>query len=126
VASIPVIGLVGTYAFLVIKICYINRPSPHLAGQYKSILQPRVRSFGAEPGYKSGSRFSRLPKIGFVESSDHYAFGFLDPAHVIRGCHLIPAFSEGRTSLLLPFTQSDARMLESDTNDDWTNFYVGM
>jgi len=85
-----------------------------------------VQWFGAEPGYKSGSSCSHLPKIGFVESSDDYAFGFLDPAHIIRGCHLIPAFVEGHTSHLLPYPQSHARMLEPDTNDDWTNFYVGM
>ena len=35
---------------------------------------------------QTGSRYSRLTKMGFVKSSDYYAFGFLDPAHVIRGC----------------------------------------
>jgi len=68
-----------------------------------------VQWFGMEPGrYCHGFRYARLPKIGFVESTDEYAFTFLDPAQVIRGAHLIPAFSEGHTSTLLPATKSVA------------------
>lgn len=86
-----------------------------------------VRWFGEEPGYRYGFREARLPKVGFVESSDDYAFGFLDPKHVIRGCHLVPAFHGGRTSELLPVTQSDARVLEGSVVDDWeTGFFSGL
>ena len=52
--------------------------------------------------YRHGFRYAHLPKISFVESTDDYGFTFLDPVQVIRGLHLIPVFSEGRTSLLLP------------------------
>jgi len=85
--------------------------------------------FGTEPGaYCHGFHNARLPKIGFVESSDHYTFTFLDPAQVIRGVHLIPAFSEDpeRMSALLPVTKSVARILKPDEQDDWVNFYVNM
>ena len=86
-----------------------------------------VRWFGMEPGrYRHGFRFGRLPKIGFVESADSYAFTFLDPAQVIRGAHLIPAFTEGRSSTLLPATKSTARVLNPGEEDDWLNFYVNM
>ncbi|KIM40440.1 hypothetical protein M413DRAFT_19133 [Hebeloma cylindrosporum] len=54
-----------------------------------------VHWFGEEPHYRSGSRQACLPKIGFVESTDDFAFSFLDPASLVRGCHLIPAFSAG-------------------------------
>lgn len=58
-----------------------------------------IRWFGVEPGrYKHGFRYARLPKLGFVPSSDEYAFTFLDPAQVIRGVHLIPGFHEARGS----------------------------
>ncbi|KAF8146033.1 hypothetical protein K438DRAFT_529438 [Mycena galopus ATCC 62051] len=60
-----------------------------------------VRWMGVEPGYRAGIQRARLPKVGFVPESDPYAFGFLDPAHVIRGSHLIPDFSRGRTNDLL-------------------------
>ena len=86
-----------------------------------------VRWFGVEPGrYRHGFRFARLPKIGFVESTDEYAFTFLDPMQVIRGSHLIPAFSEGRTSALLQATKSVARVLNPEEENDWVNFYVNM
>jgi len=79
-----------------------------------------------EPGpYRHGFRYASLPKIGFVESSDEYAFTFLDPVQAIRGAHLIPTFSEGRTSALLPVTKYVARVLNPD-EDDWLNFYVNV
>jgi len=89
-----------------------------------------VRWFGAEPGYTHGFQRARLPKIGFVPSSDEDAFGFLDPRQVIRACHLIPAFSCGQTNELLPVTKTDAHCLRfgqtQAESEDWTNFYVNM
>jgi len=86
-----------------------------------------VRWFGMEPGrYRHGFKFGRLPKIGFVESTDRYAFTFLDPGQAIRGAHLIPAFAEGRSSALLPAKKSAARVLNPNEQDDWLNFYVNM
>jgi hypothetical protein len=85
-----------------------------------------VRWFGSEPGYNWGFGRARLPKIGFVEWNDPFAFTFLDPAHVVRGCHLIPAFAEGRTSTLLPEGKSAARVLVAEEIDDWLNFYVNV
>ena len=89
-----------------------------------------VRWFGGEPDYQHGFRRARLPKIGFVPSTDEYAFGFLDPKHVIRCCHLIPTFSCGRTYDLLPVPDSDARRPRYGQaqveKDDWTNYYVNM
>ena len=88
-----------------------------------------VRWFGMEPGrYHHGFRHAHLPKIGFIKSSDYHAFTFLDPSQVIRGVHLIPAFSETpeRTSALLPVTKSVARILNPNEQDDWVNFYVNM
>ncbi|RXW14483.1 hypothetical protein EST38_g11371 [Candolleomyces aberdarensis] len=93
-----------------------------------------VRWFGAEPGYTPSFRHARLPKIGFVqweEEPGNYAFGFLDPAQVLRGCHLIPAFHSGRTARLLPHDCATARQVKSESADnlstqDWTNYYVNI
>lgn len=84
-----------------------------------------VRWLGSEPGYRSGSRVARLPKVGFVEVNDEDAFGFLDPDLVIRGSHLIPAFYSGRTCDLMPYNGLTAAR-PADENDDWVNFYVNM
>lgn len=85
-----------------------------------------VRWFGVEPGYRSGFKYARLPKIGFVPSDDEYAFTFLDPSQIIRGVHLLPAFHAGRTSDLLPVAESAAHILEENKSEDWVNFYVRM
>ena len=85
-----------------------------------------VRWFGIEPAHRSRSRKARLPKLGFVESTDDYAFSFLDPALVIRGCHLIPAFAMGRSAILLPQSRTIARRLNPGDKDDWLNYYVNM
>lgn len=84
-----------------------------------------VRWMGVDPDHASGPKRARLPKVGFVDESDPYAFGFLDPVHIIRGCHLIPSFSDGRTSDLLKTTLATAARKNGET-DDWQCFYVGM
>jgi len=86
-----------------------------------------VRWFGMEPGqYRHGLLVGRLPKIGFVESTDKYASTFLNPRQAIRGAHLIPAFAEGCSSALLLAKKSAARVLNPNEEDDWLNFYVNM
>ena len=62
--------------------------------------------------------------VGFIPDNDNLAFGFLDPSLVIRGCHLIPCFSNGRTAALLRQGASVARRPSED--DDWCSFYVNM
>jgi hypothetical protein len=103
-----------------------------------NLLEPNKRSlhhmdflwvqwFGMEPGrYHHGFCYAHLPKIGFVKSTDEFAFTFLDPVQIIRGAHIIPAFAEGCTSTLLPITKSIARVLNPEDESDWLNFYVNM
>ena len=84
-----------------------------------------VRWFGTEPSYKPGFRTGRLPKIGFVPDTDSSAFGFLDPSLVIRGCHLVPSFADGRTPELLQTSTATAAR-RPDEMEDWVNYYVMM
>ena len=116
----------------VISIFYalVSSSHPEVHAEDKSLRWMNflwVRWFGMEPGpYRHGFRRACLPKIGFVPSEDKHAFTFLDPAQVIRGVHLIPAFCEGRTSALLPSSKSAARVLNPKEEDDWVNFYINM
>lgn len=84
-----------------------------------------VRWFSIEPGFRSGFKAARLPKIGFIAETKPNAFGFLDPSVVLRGCHLVPAFASGRTNKLLKMVSPTAACLPNET-DDWANFYVIM
>lgn len=84
-----------------------------------------VRWYGVVPGYRSGIHVAKLPKIGFVEDSDEFAFGFVDPSLIIRACHLIPAFASGRTVNLLRTRELTAARRPEET-DDWEDYYVMM
>lgn len=80
-----------------------------------------VRWLGQDPEWIGGDSTCQLDRIGFVPFDDDSggpAFGFVDPASVIRACHLIPAFTEGMTTSLLPPSR-----FRSD-NGDYVNFYV--
>jgi hypothetical protein len=83
-----------------------------------------VRWLGEEPGYRPSMKADRLPKVGFVPDYG-YAFGFLDPAHVIRGGYLIPNFESGQTNDLLATREVTLARLPTDSSD-WTNFFVNM
>lgn len=83
-----------------------------------------VRWLGMAHGHRYGFKAARLPPVGFVEAEDKLAFGFLDPSLVPRGCHLIPAFSDGRTMQLLKTPHSAAR--PPGECDNWIAFYVNM
>jgi hypothetical protein len=100
-----------------------------LTGNGGKLLKQRleilwVRWLAVLQGYRSGMRQARLPKIAFVEESDADAFGFLDPGQVIRGAHLLPAFTSGRGVSSLRQGKSLAR--PEGELDDWEALYVGM
>jgi len=79
-----------------------------------------VRWFGRDPDWQGGPRTCRLDQIGWVPEDDPSgAFGFLDPARVIRACHLIPAFAYGKTPHLLHPSQA-----RDFSTGDWVNYYV--
>ncbi|KAF8300462.1 hypothetical protein DL93DRAFT_2233812 [Clavulina sp. PMI_390] len=76
-----------------------------------------VRWYGHDIGHSDGWKAKRLEQIGFIPESED-AFGFLNPSAVIRSCHLIPAFSHGRTQALL------RPSLYRHKEGDWQYYYV--
>lgn len=81
-----------------------------------------VRWLQRDTTYASGFAAKRLPRVSFVdETCDPSAFGFLNPADVVRGTHLIPAFAHALRAALPP---SLARPVRS--NEDWKYYYVNM
>ncbi|KAF9237036.1 hypothetical protein BU15DRAFT_76410 [Melanogaster broomeanus] len=105
-----------------IDILHVGPHARHRSPQTMEVLW--VRWLGVEPNYRWGFQEARLPKVGFVPESDEDAFGFLDPSLVIRGCHLIPSFVDGRTGDLLRHGLSLGR--QPDEVDDWGSFYVNI
>lgn len=84
-----------------------------------------VRWLGVDRDHKWGFKEGRLPKVGFVpDRPGHIPFGFLDPSLILRACHLIPAFCDGRTHELLASGPSLARLPGEE--DDWAAYYINM
>jgi len=71
----------------------------------------------SSPLFTTARRFDR---VAFVpcNSADEESFGFIDPATVIRGVHLIPDFNLGRTHELMPAS------VFQDGDGDWKKFCV--
>lgn len=60
-----------------------------------------------------------LDRLSFRSWDTEDAIGFVDPAQVIRGCHIIPAFAAGKRSPDGTGTSKCAR-----DSDDWNAYYI--
>lgn len=79
-----------------------------------------VRWYNVEEGIPSGWKAGKLDRIHFPPMTGHAdAFGFLDPADVLRGCHVVPAFSAGRV-------HPDGKFFSklSQDQNDWFSYYI--
>jgi hypothetical protein len=87
-----------------------------------------VRWFGLDSVGSSGWAARCLHMLGFLPSDDSSgpAFGFIDPTQVIRGVHLIPAFSYGTTQDFLGPEISVAHQHPELGNRDYVAYYLGM
>jgi hypothetical protein len=63
----------------------------------------------------------RLRRLGFydLEKDPNHAFGFVDPAWVTRGTHILPAYHHGKSALLHSPSVVGPEY-------EWTWHYVGM
>ena len=79
-----------------------------------------VHWFGRDPGHPGGFKKRRLHRIGLLDPTDPESFRFINPSDILRGVHLIPAFSIGKTPAM-------PENLDADDNDtDWDCFYFSM
>jgi len=81
-----------------------------------------VRWLEVDRGHRAGWKAKRLYRVKFVPSNEEGAFGFLDPADVIRGTHLIPGFNHGHVMDLL----MSGRISKWDyvPPNNWSHHYV--
>lgn len=81
----------------------------------------RYSWFGFDSEHCWGWKAKCLPQIRFLDSD--YAFGFLDPASIIRAVHLLPNFCLGRT---IDFLGPSIARKRSEKDQDWIRYYVAM
>lgn len=74
-----------------------------------------------DPGSsESGWSSSTLDSVRFPPLHNNESFGFVDPIDVLRGCHIIPAFSTGKR----PETRVDVSRCAKDSKD-YKRYYIG-
>jgi hypothetical protein len=79
-----------------------------------------VRWYSVDEDVQSGWKGLKLDRIRFPPITNNTeAFGFLDPVDVLRGCHVIPAFSQGKV-------HPDGRHFSGLARDqnDWIVYYI--
>jgi hypothetical protein len=79
-----------------------------------------VRWYEVVDPANSGWKKSRLDSLRFPPMTGENSFGFLDPKHVLRACHIMPNFAEGKR-------HSDEVGISRCAKDgkDYRRYYVG-
>jgi hypothetical protein len=79
-----------------------------------------VRWFRHMETTSSGWTARKLDRIQFLPVVDDGAFGFVNPAEILRSCHVIPRFAKGQL-------HSDGKGLSGCAQDsaDSVEYYVG-
>jgi hypothetical protein len=67
----------------------------------------------------TGWQARKLEHIQFSSMSGGDTFGFLDPSEVLRGCHIVPAFTRGKCHL-----NSKGLSYCAQDSSDWVEYYV--
>ena len=93
------------------------------SSQLQTMQFLHVRWFGHHVKHRSGWKARHLHRVAFIDG-DSEPFGFVDPAHVIRAAHLIPAFAFRETKGFLGPSKIARREIDGD--EDWHFYYVSM
>jgi hypothetical protein len=62
----------------------------------------------------------RLDRVCFPSVLDEDSFGFIDPADILRGCHIVPVFNIGKALS----EGAPGRSGRAQDVDDWKSYYV--
>ncbi|KAF9038247.1 hypothetical protein BJ165DRAFT_1532122 [Panaeolus papilionaceus] len=107
---------------------HIGSTSKNLCPQKLPFLWVRWLEPVTVEGYDCGRTQATLPKLRFLPGDDEFAYGCLDPALVLRGCHILPAFHDGpRAQLDSQKVQYRGRhLMREESLNHWKNYYAGI
>lgn len=79
-----------------------------------------VRWYEFDPKVVEGGwRSSTLDRLRFPPMADESSFDFLDPADVVRGCHVVPAFRYGKR-----YADEKGISLCAMDSKDWRSYHL--
>lgn len=61
----------------------------------------------------------RLDRLSFPPIATEGAFGFVDPADVLRSCHIMPVFRQGKCG------EENGMSTCARDSEDWNSYYIG-
>jgi hypothetical protein len=102
------------------NVIYLGTGEPDYRGRRMEFLWVQwFKPMPELPVQKSWTKH-RLDALGFLPITDPNAFGFVDPACVLRGCHIIPRFSMG-------LQDADGRETLQHRTDpkEWCQYLIG-
>lgn len=112
-----VLGIYHANVIYMIQNRYHSRRMEFLLVRYFEVIE--------DVPVQRGWSVARLDKLKFHPMGLDGAFGFVDPDQVIRGCHLIPRFCNGKLQPV-SMNREKARPLSAFARDheDWKVYYV--
>lgn len=78
-----------------------------------------VRWYELVEGRHSSWGARKLDRLRFPALANDSSFGFIDPHNILRGCHVIPAFSQGRRH-----PEGKGVSLLAKDAVDWKEYYL--
>jgi hypothetical protein len=119
------VGSTSDHPFRYARVLRVYHANVVYVGPGMTDYQPRrleflwVRWYRTVDTHQSGWNTQKLDRVQFVPMADDDAFGFVDPADVLRGCHIVPAFASGRV-------HADGKGLSHCAQDsaDWVTYYI--
>ncbi|KAF7974005.1 hypothetical protein HWV62_13627 [Athelia sp. TMB] len=122
--------------------CSDNVPSPGVAYRYARVLGTYhanvilsgsrmvdytgvrmdflwVRWYEQVDSSKTGWKTQKLDRLRFPPMANQDSFGFLDPADVLHGCHIIPVFAKGKRH-----SSGKGMSFRAKDSDDWNEYYI--
>ncbi|KAI0040823.1 hypothetical protein FA95DRAFT_1527233 [Auriscalpium vulgare] len=109
----------------IFHVLYQHIPSDSPPTEYRRMDVVWVHWMARDVTVPSGWAARRLPCVGPANLEDSDAVGFLNPNDILRGAHLLPAFSFGTTDEYA--TRSLTRPLAPGEPDvEWRRYFVNM
>ena len=81
-----------------------------------------VRWYQVHSGHEEFLAQSRLPELSFYPIYTPHAFGFVDPANVLRTCHIMPRFAHGKQH---EHAGGKGFSRCAKDRDDYKKYYIG-
>ena len=124
----PVVGHQYQYARIIgiyhVNLIYNNPTTHQYCTQRMEFLWVRHFKHLDNSPVQKGWKAACLDQLQFIPMDNQAAFGFVDPAQVVRACHLIPRFSLGQEHVQVDGSLGKSQSQCAKDSKDWKVYYA--